>query len=166
MPRPRYPWHTTPRSPATSSARPSIHGRRAGLVTRALANIIDVGVVLVILGIGYAAVAAGRFLWNPTSFRFPSPTFGLVLLLGGAVQAVYFTVSWAVAGRTYGDEVLGLRVVNFRGQRMHWAGAALRAVLCVTFPIGLLWVLVSPNNRALQDIALRTSVVYEWPRAG
>ena len=162
----RYPWHAAP-PPARPAehARPRIQGRRAGGVTRALANVLDLGVVVALLGIGYLAVAAGRFLIDPSSFRFPAPTFALVLLLGGAVQGVYFTVAWAAAGRTYGNEVVGLRVVNFRGERMRWAGAALRALLCVVFPIGLLWVLVSSHNRSAQDVVLRTSVIYDWPSA-
>jgi uncharacterized RDD family membrane protein YckC len=140
-----------------------IQGRRAGVVSRALANVMDIGVVVLLLSGAYVAVAAGRYLVNPASFRFPSPGFGLVLILGLAVQALYFFVSWAVPGRTYGDAVFGLRVVNFRGERMRWAGALLRALLCVVFPIGLLWVLVSGQNRSVQDVLLRTSVIYDWP---
>jgi uncharacterized RDD family membrane protein YckC len=140
-----------------------IQGQRAGVVSRALANVVDVAVVVLLLSSGYVAVAAARYLVNPASFRFPSPGFAFVLLLGLGVQALYFTVSWAVAGRTYGDAVLGLRVVNFRGTRMRWAGALLRALFCVVFPIGLLWVLVSGQNRSVQDVLLRTSVIYDWP---
>ena len=38
----------------------------------------------------------------------------------------------------------------------------MRAALCVVFPIGLAWVVVSRQNRSLQDTVLRTSVVYDW----
>jgi Zn-dependent protease with chaperone function/uncharacterized RDD family membrane protein YckC len=163
----RYPWRAAPGpAPTSRQVRPPIRGRRAGLVTRVLANVLDVVVVLLLLAGGYAAVAAGRFLINPPAFRFPAPGFGLVLIAGLALQAVYFTASWRVTGRTYGDAVLGLRVVNFRGERMHWAGAAVRALFCVVFPIGLLWVLLSPRNRSVQDAVLRTSVIYDWPSAG
>lgn len=161
----RYPWRAAPPpSRAPSQVRPTIQGRRAGLVTRALANVLDVVVVVLLLAGGYAAVAAGKFLINPSGFRFPAPSFALVLLLGGATTAVYFAVAWRLTGRTIGDEVTGLRVVNFRGERMRWAGAVLRAVFCTVFPVGLLWVLVSPQNRSVQDAVLRTSVIYDWPR--
>ncbi|HEX5533833.1 MAG TPA: RDD family protein [Actinomycetales bacterium] len=163
-PVPKYPWHTAP--PPVHSARhsrPGIQGRRAGLVTRALANVMDVGVVVLLLSAAYVGVTAARYLVNPASFTFPSPSFAFVVFLGMGVQALYFIVSWAVPGRTYGDAVLGLRVVNFRGERMRWAGALLRALLCVVFPIGLLWVLVSGQNRSVQDVLLRTSVIYDWP---
>jgi len=46
--------------------------------------------------------------------------------------------------------------------RLRLAGAFMRAVLCVIFPVGLAWVLVSRHNRSLQDVVLRTSVVYDW----
>jgi hypothetical protein len=36
-----------------------------------------------------------------------------------------------------------------------------RALLCVLFPVGLLWVLLSGENRSVQDVVLRTSVVYD-----
>jgi hypothetical protein len=37
-----------------------------------------------------------------------------------------------------------------------------RAALYAIFPIGLLWVLGSGQNRSLQDLVLRTSVIYDW----
>ena len=45
---------------------------------------------------------------------------------------------------------------------MRPAGAAARAALCVVFPIGLFYVLVSRANRSVQDVLFRTSVVYDW----
>ena len=65
-------------------------------------------------------------------------------------------------GRTYGDHVMGLRVVNHKGGRLHPLRALARAVFYAIFPIGLLWVLVSGQNRSLQDLVLRTSVIYDW----
>jgi uncharacterized RDD family membrane protein YckC len=83
-----------------------------------------------------------------------------MLVVGLCVQAVYFTVTWAVVGGTYGNRLLSLRVCDDRGVRLHWGRCAVRAVLCVIFPIGLLWVLVSAENRSVQDVVLRTSVTY------
>jgi uncharacterized RDD family membrane protein YckC len=157
-----YPWHaaTGPLSVDTP-ARSSVLGFRAGLVTRALANVADlVVVVLIVLG-GYAAVAVARFLLSPTTFTFPVTSWATLLLAGLGVQAVYFAVTWAVVGGTYGDRLLGLRVADDRGTRLHWARCAVRALLCALVPIGLLWVLVSAENRSVQDVVLRTSVVYD-----
>ena len=66
------------------------------------------------------------------------------------------------SGRTYGNHVMGLRVVNREGRRLHPLGAFVRAALYVIFPIGLLWVMVSGQNRSLQDLIVRTSVIYDW----
>jgi uncharacterized RDD family membrane protein YckC len=42
----------------------------------------------------------------------------------------------------------------------------LRAIGCVLFPIGLLWVVIDRQRRSLQDIVFRTRVVYSRPAAG
>nr|WP_218860521.1 RDD family protein [Petropleomorpha daqingensis] len=131
------------------------------MVTRSLANVADlVVVVLVVIG-GYASVAVAKFLIDPTRFTFPVASWRTLLLAGLLVEAVYFAITWAVVGGTYGDRLLGLRVTDHQGARLGWARSALRAVLCVLLPIGLLWVLVSAENRSVQDLVLRTSVVYD-----
>jgi uncharacterized RDD family membrane protein YckC len=148
--------------PAAITTAPAVpHGARAGMVTRSLANCVDVLVVVLILVGGYLGVAAARFLLGPASFRFPAPEGATLLLLGLCIQAVYFAVTWAVAGGTYGDRLLGLRVAGERGERLGWGRCAVRAVACTVFPIGLVWVLASSRNRSVQDAVLRTSVVYD-----
>jgi len=137
-------------------------GQRAGIVTRTAANVIDSAVAVGVVAAGYAAWCAFRFLVDPTKFRFPAPSFLALLICSGIVLFTYFTVSWAISGRTYGSHLLGLRVVNFRGERLRWPGAVVRAGLCVMLPIGLYWVIISPTNRSLQDTILRTSVLYDW----
>lgn len=157
----RRPWRTLPPPvPAGASARVTARGQRAGLVTRTLANAVDVVVVVLLLAGGYAAVAAFRFLWHPASFTFPAPGLTVVLLLGVTVHGLYFAASWVVLGGTYGDELMGLRVMSSRGARLRWPRAAARAALCVLVPLGLFWVLVSSRNASLQDELLRTAVVY------
>ena len=89
-----------------------------------------------------------------------SVTAGLVLLV------LYLTVAWSIIGRTYGCHVMGLRVVSRRGKRLRPLVALLRAVLYVMFPIGLLFCAGGVGRRSLQDLVLRTSVIYDWlPRS-
>jgi uncharacterized RDD family membrane protein YckC len=57
---------------------------------------------------------------------------------------------------------MGLRVVGPDHHRLWLHRALLRSVLCVVFPIGLLWCAVSTSRRSLQDIVVRTSVIYDW----
>ena len=137
-------------------------GHRAGIVTRLLAAGIDLTIVIGVMLATWLGWAAVRFILDPKSFTFPAPPIGFVLADGYFLATVYLTVAWAATGRTYGGQVLGLRVVNFRGNRMSWPGALVRAGFCVLFPIGLGWILVSRGNRSVQDVVLRTSVVYDW----
>jgi uncharacterized RDD family membrane protein YckC len=158
----RYPWHTAPLpTPVIRTGRAAVRGYPAGFVTRALAALADVCVVLLALAAGYAAVAGFRFLLHPAAFRLPTPSYESVLLLAGLVLAGYCTLAWSILGRTYGDQLMGLRVAGRRGARLRWFRAAARAVLCIVFPLGLLWVLVSRHNRSIQDVVLRTAVVYD-----
>jgi uncharacterized RDD family membrane protein YckC len=61
---------------------------------------------------------------------------------------------------------MGLRVVGREGENLRLVGALLRALCCSVFPVGLLWAAVNQENRSVQDVLLRTSVVYDWqPRS-
>ena len=83
------------------------------------------------------------------------------------VTVVYLTGCWAITGRTWGSHVMGLRVVDRKGRRLRPTVALLRGLFCTFFPIGLVWCGVNPSRRSVQDIVLRTSVVYHWvPAAG
>jgi uncharacterized RDD family membrane protein YckC len=163
VPAPRYPWHTAPAptSPPPPVGRAAVRGQAAGFVTRALAVTADVVAVLLALAAGYAGVAGFVFLLRPATFSFPAPGYLVILLVAVLTLVAYWTATWAVPGRSYGGQLMGLRVVGPRGSRLHWSHAAARAVLCVLFPLGLLWVLVSPHNRSVQDVVLRTAVVYD-----
>jgi uncharacterized RDD family membrane protein YckC len=147
--------------PVPREAR-GIQGLPAGIVTRTAANTVDFLAVLCVLVAGYAAWFAARFLIHPAQFSAPRPPYGAVLICGAIVLVGYFTASWATTGRTYGDHLLGLRVVGAKGERLRWRGALARAALCVVFPIGLFWSVVSATSRSLQDTLLRSAVVYDW----
>lgn len=152
-------------SPVPREARP-YQGQRAGVVTRMVAAALDGAVVTGLLLAGYGAFTVALFLIDPRQFTFPD--VGLLFSLTSAfcVLVVYQTLAWWLVGRTYGGRVMGLRVVSFRGRRQRLSGALLRSFFCAAFPIGLLWVAVSRENRSVQDIVLRTSVIYDWQPRG
>jgi uncharacterized RDD family membrane protein YckC len=153
-------------SPLPREARP-YQGRRAGLVTRMAAAALDGVVVTLLLLIGYAAVAVFLFLIDPRGFSFPDVGLAFSLASAFMVLVVYQTLAWWLTGRTYGDLVMGLRVVSFRGRRLRLTGSFVRAAFCACFPIGIMWVAVSRENRSVQDVVLRTSVIYDWqPKGG
>ena len=120
---------------------------------------IDVCYVVVITGVVYLGYAAVRFMRAPARFRWPTPTFPIMLLI---VAMLLLTASWASLGRTVGMRVMGLRLQTLRGGRMHLGRSFLRAVACLVFPLGLYWGAVSRRNASVQDLVLRTSVIYDW----
>jgi uncharacterized RDD family membrane protein YckC len=148
-------------SPIPRDARP-YQGQTAGVVTRMAAAILDGVVVSFMLACGYAGWCILLFLLNPRTFTFPRPGLFFSLGAGLALAFVYLTVLWALSGRTYGDLVMGLRVLRRSGRRIRLPGAALRAAFCVVVPIGILWIPVGRDNRSLQDAFLGTKVVYDW----
>lgn len=136
--------------------------RAAGIITRGVGAVIDLCVVLVIMGAIYLGLVFVRLLYSPQTFTFPEP---MVLLSAGAfviLSVVYLTVCWATTGRTVGSLAMGVRVITSTHRLIRWPLAAARAVLCVLFAFGLLWVAVDKRRRSLQDIVLRTEVVYDW----
>jgi uncharacterized RDD family membrane protein YckC len=161
-PEPRPPGRPSDRT-IPEEAR-AFQGDRAGIVTRTVANIIDSLVAATVVFSGYLGWAALQFLLSPTTFSFPSIRWGVAVVVTGIVLGFIFWVAWATTGRTFGGHLMGLRVVNFRGRKLHWTGALIRAGFCVIFPIGLFWAVISSQNRSVQDTVLRTSVIYDWAR--
>ena len=141
-----------------------MRGTPAGIATRGAANVVDFAVTATMLGGIYAGLATLRFLRNPRSFTFPAPSLVLVIEVASVVAALYFATCWALSGRTCGALLLGLRVVGRDGRHPRVIVATLRAIACVVFPVGLLWAGVDRLGRSVQDLLLRTSVVYDWPR--
>ena len=142
-------------------ARP-YQGRRAGLVTRLIAGVIDGVLVVVSLLVGYVGVNGLIFLFDPRGFQFSEASPILSVAAGVVLLVLYLTVAWSSFGRTYGCQVMGLRVVSRRGERLRPLVALLRAVLYVMFPIGLFFCAGGVGRRSLQDLVLRTSVIYDW----
>jgi uncharacterized RDD family membrane protein YckC len=134
--------------------------RSAGIVTRGLAAVIDLLVVLLIMSALYGGLVLMRLVYSPAAFSLPSldAVFSTVVTFGVAV--VYLTGCWTVSGSTAGAVTMGLRVVGRRSQRVSLPVGLLRSIACVVFPIGLLWVVIDQRRRSLQDIVFRTRVVY------
>ena len=140
-------------------------GLRAGVVSRSMAGGIDYLVVIAATLGTYVGIVVLLFLLDPRDFKPPTWKFGEFLILGFGYMVVYLTLSFATTGRTLGGRVMGLRVVGRKGSKMRWIPAALRGGFCTVFPVGLFWCALSRENRSVQDIVLRTSVIHEWPVA-
>jgi uncharacterized RDD family membrane protein YckC len=141
-------------------ARP-FQGQPAGFVSRALSTAIDLVVVYLVMAAVYLGMRA--LIWMLPAWvdlRMPPAqafAVGAILLLWA-----YGTVSWATAGRSFGQHLMGLRVEGRYRRHPDWAVSALRTAACIAFPLGLLWVPVSSSRRSLQDLVLRTRVIHDW----
>jgi uncharacterized RDD family membrane protein YckC len=142
-------------------ARP-YQGTAAGIVTRLAANTIDALVVGLALVGTYAGVAAFRFVVEPRHYQLPDPSLLWFVVGFFGLLVVYLTAAWWVSGRTLGDHVMGIRVVTGKRSRLRFGRSLARAVFCAGIPVGLLWCAVDRERRSLQDLVLRTSVVYDW----
>ncbi len=147
-----------------TSSEPTPDGERAaGMITRGLTAIIDLVVVLLIMGALYGGLVLVRLVYSPAAFSLPSLNAVFSAAVTFAVAVVYLTGCWTVSGSTVGAVIMGLRVVGRRSPRVSLPVGLLRAIGCVVFPIGLLWVVIDRRRRSLQDIVFRTRVVYSRP---
>jgi uncharacterized RDD family membrane protein YckC len=135
----------------------------AGIVSRGVAAVIDFVVVGMALTALYLGLVLGKLMFYSTAFSFPSLNVVFSSTFAFGVSVIYLVGCWTVSGCTVGAVVMGLRVVGRRSVRLRPAVALLRAVTCVVFPIGLLWVAVDRQRRSLHDILCRSMVVYVRP---
>lgn len=148
-------------SPIPREARP-YQGHHAGLVTRLIAGAVDAVVVVALLLVAYVTLNGLLFLVDPRGFQFTEASPLLSVTAGLIALVVYLTLAWSTTGRSYGCHLMGLRVVSRRGRRLRPHIALLRAAFCSLFPIGLLLCAGGREHRSLQDLVLRTSVIYDW----
>ena len=139
-----------------------MQGQRAGVVSRFLADAIDLLVIVVAVVGVYLGVSVVRFLLHPRRFTWPEVSALNLGTLGWILLIVYLTIGWANTGRTWGKGVLGLRVVSSKDAGLPLWRAFVRATLCALFPIGLFWSAISTRNQSVQDLLVRTTVVYDW----
>ncbi|HYJ60311.1 MAG TPA: RDD family protein [Actinomycetota bacterium] len=137
-------------------------GRPAGIVTRVVANAIDLATAVVVAGAIYLAWACALFLRHGRSFTFPTVSSPIAITVLLVALAAIFALAWATSGQTYGDRVLGLRVQRVDGGPVGRVRALVRAIICVALPLLLFWAAISRDRRSVQDLLVGTSVVYDW----
>jgi uncharacterized RDD family membrane protein YckC len=140
----------------------AMQGRRAGIVSRTIAGAIDLLVVAAMLVLAYLGVNAVRFILRPERFVWPGPSIILSSSVTVLLLVLYLGIGWSETGRTAGKQVMGLRLVDRRGEPVSLWPAVVRAALCVMFPLGLAWCAIDRRSRSLQDVLMGTSVLYDW----
>lgn len=141
-----------------------MQGERAGFFTRLIAVVIDVVIVgAIMIGIWTAAWLFLLVFDSRVEYGMPRP--GYFVLGGYFLLWLYWTWGWATNGRSVGQGLMGVRVLDRNDRFPSWKLAALRAAFCVIFPLGIAWILVSRTNRSVQDVVVRTSVIHDWSSA-
>jgi uncharacterized RDD family membrane protein YckC len=142
----------------------AMQGERAGFFTRLIAAVIDVVIVgALMIGI-WIAVWLFLLVFNPfVEYGMPRP--GYFVLGGYFLIWAYWSWGWAASGRSIGQGLMGVRVLDRKGQFPSWKLAIARSAFCVTFQVGIVWILISRRNRSVQDVVLRTSVIHDWTSA-
>jgi uncharacterized RDD family membrane protein YckC len=146
--------------------RGQVTGHYAGAVSRLAAFAVDLAVIwgaFVLIGASLRFVAD---LFLGSDFRFTEEwqwIGGGVLLVWGFL---YLWLTVALAGRTWGMTLLGLRVVNREGSPLSGKNALVRTLVFpfsfLFFGLGFLGIFISPERRALHDAAASSAVVYDW----
>ncbi|WP_329000313.1 RDD family protein [Kribbella sp. NBC_00709] len=140
----------------------TVTGQYAGAWSRATATALDLLIIATTFTIGLAGVNL-----LTTSFWGLSVRHALPATIALGVLAFCYAFGFlAVAGRTPGQGVVGLRVVRSDGGTIH-PGQALRWV--VGFPLsvvpaglGFVPIIFQREHRALHDLIAGTTVVYDW----
>src|SRR5262249_3670067 len=142
-----------PRAPAHRAVRRMTP--TAGVVSRSAAYLVDGIVVAGITG-GAALVAE---LLGLLAGKRPSGLGRWVVVAMPTVLLIYQTGFWALAGRTPGMALLGIRVLGRAGGLPSWPVALIRAVVVDVFPPGVLWCLVDRRHRSIADLVARTVLI-------
>jgi uncharacterized RDD family membrane protein YckC len=142
-----------------------LQGHYAGIVTRGVAFVIDVFVIvlaydLFVRGMEFLVSTISGDQWRISNL----PVASWLLLVTWGV--LYCTYPVAAGGRTFGMAVTGLRVVRFDGTSAGTSEAVVRLLALplsfLTLGIGFLLILLRQDRRALQDLIGKTAVVYGW----
>ncbi len=164
--RPQFPADLEVPSGTDEGGRGQVTGHFAGPITRLVAFAADVLVVwmlMILIGVAVAFVG-GLFGYSLDEHGAVYGT--LALLTFGTLVLVYGTASYAIAGKTVGMSVLGLRVLGHDGGGLNgWAALRRTFVLpfsVLVFGLGCIGIITSPERRTLHDVAANSVVVYDW----
>jgi uncharacterized RDD family membrane protein YckC len=140
----------------------TVTGGYAGAVSRATATALDILIIVTAFTIGLAGVNL-----LTTSFWGIEVRRALPATIVLAVLAFCYAFGFlAVAGRTPGQGIVGLRVVRADGGTIR-PGQALRWVVGFPFSVvpaglGFVPIVFQREHRALHDLIAGTAIVYDW----
>jgi uncharacterized RDD family membrane protein YckC len=155
------------RTPATATDAARA-GTYAGLVTRAIAYVLDAALINLVALVVAAAAALALSIFNLSHALQNAVTATLaVVYLLWAIG--YFVAFWSTTGQTPGSRVMRIRVIDAHGApglRPRRALVRVAGLVLATIPLfaGFLIMLWDRRRRCLQDRLARTVVVYAPPQ--
>jgi uncharacterized RDD family membrane protein YckC len=163
-----------PRKALPNAAIPTWRGHYAGFASRLVAIIIDFLILAVVLAITFLLydvlitnIAAGSRLVLGRSFQ-ENLSLNIIVttIVVSVTSAIYFIFLWTTIGSTIGGVILGIKLVNAKGEKPNILQAFIRYLLEFAFfflgMIGSIGILLGRRHRALFDLAAGTYVVYNW----
>ena len=141
-----------------------VSGQYAGPVSRLAAYVVDAFLITAAFGL---LAAAATYVVELVSNVTVATDEGLGWLVGYAVWAfLYMWVGLAVAGRTVGMLITGIKVVTRDGRPLSPLAAVVRVIALplsfLLFGLGLVGIVVGRERRALHDVLAGSAVVYDW----
>jgi uncharacterized RDD family membrane protein YckC len=160
-----------------------LQGQYAGFISRTIAFVGDLLVIILVLivvnavvqvpldlffGIDLNACPAVSswqdLLWPSTLLCYGAKWLQVALVV--VIPPGYFVLFWALGGQTLVQYAMGLRVVRVDGKRMtvlrslaRWLGYF---VSFVALGLGFLWVLWDDRRQGFHDKLVKTVVIYAW----
>jgi uncharacterized RDD family membrane protein YckC len=160
-------------------------GQYSGFVTRAMALIMDLLIIMVTVAVINAVIAlplvyflnidprtcaqaAGvAHTMTAALCRSVNVTWVLVAIFTGPI---YFIALFTFSGQTIGKYVMGVRVVRLDGRAMAVSTSAMRYlgyfVSLLPLGLGFVWVIVDERRQGFHDHMAGTSVIYAWRATG
>jgi uncharacterized RDD family membrane protein YckC len=143
-----------------------VTGHYAGSATRLSAFILD----SLFMWLAFVVIAFGlTFVFDvvlrvEVTQSWRQSVIGIALFLLWAFS--YMFTGLALAGRTLGMGVVGIRTVNRQGETVAGRQALIRTLVfpvsLLAFGLGFIGIFISPTRRTLHDAAAGTVVVYDW----
>lgn len=161
---------------AVPHADRTLAGHYAGFVSRFVALLLDIALLMVALSLTTTFVNAlvGLFNLEALAGRFmtgdgAAAAVGVALtgLAGTLFIVAYGVIAWSLNGQTVGDLLVGVRVVRADGHRVSFGRAVARMIGCyvsgLALFLGFIWALYDGRRQGWHDKLAGTVVVYDWP---
>ncbi len=154
--------------PDSDAPGPDSKAGYAGLVTRAIAIMIDAVLIDMAALAVTGAVLLVRSVFN-VSRRHHGLASAVGLVLFSVWVAGYFCFFWSTTGQTPGSRVMQIRVTRVDGTRVRLRGAFIRlAGMVLSLPLfwGYVPILWTPRRRGVCDVLAGTVVTVSPPNLG